>query len=70
MKKLSLAAVIILSAGASLAGGLGEPIMEPAVVEAATSSSSGGIIIPLLLILLIAAAVSGSSAAPVFVPDV
>lgn len=54
-------AVLALSAMAATAGGLGEPIMEPEVVEAATSSSAGGIIVPLLLLLLIAAAASSSS---------
>lgn len=57
-------AVFALTVGAALAGGLGEPIMEPEVVEAATSSSSGGLIVPLLLILLIAAAASSSTPAP------
>ena len=69
MRKLLIttSAVLALSAMAANAGGLGEPIMEPEVVEAATSSSAGGIIVPLLLLLLIAAAVSsngGSSPAP------
>ena len=69
MRKLLIttSAVLALSAVAANAGGLGEPIMEPEVVEAATSSSAGGIIVPLLLLLLIAAAVSsngGSSPAP------
>lgn len=54
-------AVLALSAMAATAGGLGEPIMEPDVVEAATSSSAGGIIVPILLLLLIAAAISGGS---------
>ncbi len=60
MRKLLIttSAVLALSAMAASAGGLGEPIMEPDVVEAATSSSAGGIIVPLLLILLIAAAAS------------
>lgn len=63
MRKLLIttSAVLALSALAAQAGGLGEPIMEPEVVEAATSSSAGGIIVPLLLLLLIAAAASGSS---------
>ena len=69
MRKLLIttSAVLALSAMAANAGGLGEPIMEPEVVEAATSSSAGGVIVPLLLLLLIAAAVSsnGSSPAPI-----
>ena len=61
MRKLLIttSAVLALSALAAQAGGLGEPIMEPEVVEAATSSSAGGIIVPLLLLLVIAAAASG-----------
>lgn len=58
---ITTSAVLALSAMAANAGGLGEPIMEPEVVEAATSSSAGGVIVPLLLILLIAAAASSSS---------
>ena len=58
---ITTSAVLALSAMAAQAGGLGEPIMEPEVVEAATSSTAGGIIVPLLLLLLIAAAVSSSS---------
>lgn len=69
MRKLLIttSAVLALSAMAANAGGLGEPIMEPEVVEEATSSSAGGVIVPLLLLLLIAAAVSsnGSSPAPI-----
>ena len=59
MKRVLLtAATLALTAGAAMAGGLAEPVMDPDVVEAATSSSSAGIIVPLLLILLIAAAAS------------
>jgi hypothetical protein len=58
---IATSAVLALSAMAAQAGGLGEPIMEPEVVEAATSSSSAGIIIPILLLLLIVAAASGGS---------
>lgn len=63
MRKILItsSAVLALSAMAASAGGLGEPIMDPDVVEASTSSSAGGIIVPLLLLLLIAAAVSGGS---------
>lgn len=59
---ITTSAVLALSAMAAQAGGLGEPIMEPEVVEAATSSTAGGIIVPLLLLLLIAAAASSNSA--------
>ena len=58
MKKIVLAAIATLSATTAFAGGMAEPVMEPAVVEAATTSSSAGIIVPLLLLLLIAAAAS------------
>lgn len=58
---ITTSAVLALSAVAATAGGLGEPIMEPEVVEAATSSSAGGIIVPLLLLLVLAAAASSSS---------
>ena len=65
---ITTTAVLALSTMAATAGGLGEPIMEPDVVEAATSSSAGGIIVPLLLLLLIAVAVSGGSSAPIAAP--
>ena len=61
---ITTSAVLALSAKSVNAGGLGEPIMEPDVVEAATSSSAGGIIVPILLLLLIAAAVSSGSNTP------
>ena len=63
MRKLLIttSAVLALSAMAATAGGLGEPIMEPDVVEAATSSPAGGIIVPILLLLLIVAATAGGS---------
>lgn len=58
MKKLALAAVLSVAATTAFAGGMAEPVMDPAVVEATTSSSAGGIVVPLLLLLLIAAAAS------------
>ena len=62
MKKLALAAALTLAASHSFAGGMVEPIIEPAVIveDTATSSSSGGILIPLLLVVLLAAAVSAN----------
>ena len=63
MKKLALALGLTVAASTAFAGGMAEPVMEPAVVAAATSSSSAGIIVPLLLLLLVAAAVSGGSSA-------
>ena len=70
MRKLLIttSAVLALSAMSASAGGLGEPIMDPDVVESATSSSAGGIIVPILLLLLIAAAVSGGSSTPAPIP--
>jgi hypothetical protein len=60
MKKIALAAVLAATASTAMAGGLVEPVMEPAVVEAKTSSSAGGILIPLLILLLVAAAASSN----------
>ena len=58
MKKLALAAVLTVAASTAFAGGMAEPVMDPAVVEATTSSSAGGIVVPLLLLLVVAAAAS------------
>ncbi len=58
MKKLALVAALSLAATSAFAGGMAEPVMEPAVVEANTSSSAGGIVVPLLLLLVVAAAAS------------
>ena len=55
MKKIALAAALSLAATSAFAGGLAQPVVEPAVVQAATSSSSG-VLIPLLLLVIIAAA--------------
>jgi len=60
MKKIALAAVLAGTASTAFAGGMVEPIMEPAIVEAKTNSSAGGILIPLLILLLVAAAVSSN----------
>ena len=70
MKKLILSAALSLTAASAFAGGLAEPVMEPAVVEAKSASSASGIIIPLLLLILVAAAVSsgGGSSTPVQIP--
>jgi len=59
MKKLALAAVLTMAGTSVFAGGMADPTMEPAPVEAkAASSSAGGIIVPLLVLLLVAAAAS------------
>ncbi len=60
MKKIALAAALAATASTAYAGGLVEPVMEPAVVEAKTSSSAGGILIPLLILILVAAAASSN----------
>ena len=60
VKKIALAASFSVCANAAFAGGLIEPVMEPAVVEAKTASSAGGILIPLLILILVAVAVSSS----------
>ena len=53
-------AVVALTGGVAVAGGLEEPTMPVAVVTERTSSSAGGILIPLLLLILVAAAASSS----------
>ncbi len=59
MKKFALAAALMLAASTAFAGGLAQPIVEPApavaVVATNNSSSGSGIVVPLLLILVIAA---------------
>ena len=57
MKKLALAALIVVAGtAAAMAGSYVDPVIEPEVIVAQTSSSSG-IVIPLLLLLLVAVAV-------------
>lgn len=58
MKKLALAAVVILAGTAAFAGSYVEPVVEPEVIVAHSSSSVGGIVIPLMLLLLVLAASS------------
>ena len=59
MKKIALAAALSVAATTAFAGGMAEPVMEPAVVEAGTSSS-GGIVLPLLLLVAVAAAIASN----------
>jgi ABC-type phosphate transport system ATPase subunit len=59
MKKIALAAILSVAATTAFAGGVAEPVMEPAVVEAG-ASSSGGIILPLILLVAVAAAVASN----------
>ena len=66
-KLIGTTAVLALLGSAAFAGGMAEPVMEPAVVAQKTSSSAGGILIPLLILILVAAAASsggGGSAQP------
>jgi opacity protein-like surface antigen len=57
MKKIALAALIVVAGtAAAMAGSYVDPVIEPEVIVAQTSSSSG-IVIPLLLLLLVAVAV-------------
>ncbi len=63
MKKFALAAALSLAASTAFAGGMAQPVVEPApVVAAATtnSSSAGGIVVPLLLLLVVAAVAAGN----------
>ena len=46
--------VTIFTVGAANAGGMSEPIMEPAIVIE-ESGSSGGVVVPLLLLAVIIA---------------
>ena len=59
MKKLALAAALSITATTAFAGGMAEPVMEPApVVEEASTSTSAGLVVGLLALVLIAAAAS------------
>ena len=62
MKKIALAAALSLGATTAFAGGMAEPIMEPApiVEETQAASSSGGIVVPLLILLVVVAAVASN----------
>ena len=62
MKKIALAAALSLAASTAFAGGMAQPVVEPAPMVAATttnSSSAGGIVVPLLL-LVVAAVAAGN----------
>ena len=60
MKKIALAAALSLAASSAFAGGLAQPVMEPAPVVEKSAASSGGFLIPLLLLVLVAAAISSN----------
>lgn len=55
MKKIALAAAMTVVASSSFAGGVAEPVQDPAVIEAEAASSGAGLIVPLLVILVVAA---------------
>ena len=60
MKKVILAAALIVMGSTSFAGNMTEPVMEAPIIieETAQASSSSGILLPLILIALLAAAAS------------
>ncbi len=58
MKKLALAALLVVAGTAAMAGSYVEPIVEPEVIVAHSSSSVGGVVIPLLLLIVVAAAIA------------
>ena len=60
MKKIALAAALSLAASSAFAGGLAQPVMEPAPVVEKSAAPSGGFLIPLLLLVLVAAAISSN----------
>ena len=59
MKKLALATAVSLTASTAFAGGMAEPVMEPAPVVEKSSSSSGWVV-PVILLLVVAAAVASN----------
>jgi hypothetical protein len=62
MKFIKTAALAMLAATPSFAGGMAEPVMEPTVIEEETTTSSrAGILVPILAILLIGLAISNDS---------
>ena len=63
-------AILAVLGSEAFAGGLAEPVMEPAVVAEKTTRSAGGILIPLRILILVAVAVSGggSSSSPALPP--
>ena len=58
MKKVILAAALIVMGSTSFAGNMTEPVMEAPIIieETAQASSSSGILLQLILIALVAAA--------------
>ncbi len=61
MKPTALIIGLMVSANASFAGNLTEPVIEPEVIaEDTAATSSGGLLIPIFLVILLAAAASSS----------
>jgi len=61
MNLLKASALALLVATPAVAGGMAEPVMEPAVIEEETTAGSrAGIIVPILAVLLIGLAMSNS----------
>ena len=63
MKKIALAAALSLAASTAFAGGMAQPVVEPAPMVDTTvhnSSSSGPVVIGLLLLLVVAAVASNN----------
>jgi|LakWasMe99_LOW12_FD_contig_41_302833_length_259_multi_3_in_0_out_0_1 hypothetical protein len=63
MKKIALAAALSLAASTAFAGGMAQPVVEPAPMVDTTvhnSSSGGGYLVPLLLLIVVAAAVASN----------
>ena len=58
MKKIILAAALIVMGSTSFAGNMTEPVMEAPIIieETAQANSSSGILLQLILIALVAAA--------------
>lgn len=55
MKKLALAAALVMVGSAAFAGTLAPPVMEPEVIVAQTGSSTGAIVVGLMALVLLAA---------------
>ena len=55
MKKIALAAALSLAATSAYAGGIVEPVMEPAVIVEESTPGTAGFVVPLLLLAVVAA---------------
>ncbi|WP_300516060.1 hypothetical protein [Aliiroseovarius sp.] len=62
MKKIALAAAIILTANSAFAGALTDPIVEPAVIiEEAAAGSDHGILVPIMFLIILGVALTGGN---------